>query len=602
MSRVQTILKFIGGINKDRIGGNCSLIEHTAEKGNTKRVMFDLGSKFTPSGSEFSAAYPNVDEYFDRVDLKSGELIKASKPVDFLFLTHAHEDHIGALINYTKMGYRLPRMKAGGFTRNFVRLIFAKEGLIVPEIERIQAGDIVKVGDSMEIEAVDVSHSIVDSLGFHTLTYANGRPYAAIMNNGDFLTEENMPLGKSFSLEQYLDVFKRKPAPTTVVCLDSTSTVPNGKERIGFAKAVENTYDVVMENRDKSLIISPVISRSVQNMAIDIETARKLGTKVFLDGKWLQTVKDAMILSGYKDFEDVVYKGSLQSYLYDKHISQKYIICTGAFAQGMEDYDNNIGMSAYSPIAMSSAVKMALDLHPQIKIGKDTLILSRQRIINEINGKSGPKMLQLMAKKGATVVMSPSEKKVGGFKEVQMQDSGHANAQAMEDLLAEVKKVTPEVIAVPIHGNEQQCENTKAIMDKIEVKTHLTQNQGILSLEDGNIKDMAGNGKPLTWYAIKMFIPQTDNISRSLADMVTEVWEISDNYEPIRKIGELQSEKVEAPKPRYDNYKKGIEEAEELPYREKMKKPDKKKTAQRQKAIKASKRYNLNKRFNNRSR
>lgn len=84
--------------------------------------------------------------------------------------------------------------------------------------------------------------------------------------------------------------------------------------------------------------------------------------------------------------------------------------------------------------------------------------------------------------------------------------------------------------------------------------------------------------------------------------MVTEVWEISDNYEPIRKIGELQSEKVEAPKTRYDNYKKGIEEAEELPYREKMKKPDKKKTAQRQKAIKASKRYNLNKRFNNRSR
>ena len=122
MAKALTKLKFIGGVNKDRIGGNCSVIEHTDEKGETSRIMFDLGSIFTPQESGFIAAYPNVDEYFDRIDPKGGVLLKASKPVNMLFLTHAHEDHIGALINYTKMGYVLPPMKAGGFTRNFIRL------------------------------------------------------------------------------------------------------------------------------------------------------------------------------------------------------------------------------------------------------------------------------------------------------------------------------------------------------------------------------------------------------------------------------------------------------------------------------------------------
>ena len=281
MAKAHTNLKFIGGVNKDRIGGNCSVIEHTDEKGETNRIMFDLGSIFTPQESGFIAAYPNVDEYFDRINPTDGKRLKASKPVSALFLTHAHEDHIGALVNYTKMGYVLPPMKASGFTRNFVRLAFAKEGLKIPEIEKVKAGDVVKIGNNMEVEAVDVSHSVIDSLGFYTLTYAEDKPYAAIMNNGDFLTEEEMPVGKSFSREQYLDVFKRKAAPTTAVCLDSTSTTPVAKERIGFAKAVDNTYNEVMENTDRNLIVSPVISRSVQNIAIDIETARRLKTKVF---------------------------------------------------------------------------------------------------------------------------------------------------------------------------------------------------------------------------------------------------------------------------------------------------------------------------------
>ena len=596
-ARNRTVLKFIGGINKDRIGGNCSVLEHTSADGKTERVMFDLGSMFTPYESGFVAAYPNVDEYFDRTDLKTGEVYKALKPVKMLFITHAHEDHIGALINYTKMGYSLPPIKAGGFTRNFIRLAFAAEGMIAPDIEKIKAGDIIEIGDNIKVEAVDVSHSIVDSLGFNTVTYSNGKPYAAIMNNGDFLTEEEMPVGKAFNKEHYLSTLKRAKAPTTVVCLDSTSTTPHSSERIGFRKAVENTYGVVMKHSDRNLIVSPVISRSVQNIAIDVETARRLGTKIFLDGKWLQMVKNALTLSGYTDFDDVVYKGSLQSYLNDKNISKKYIVCTGAFAQGLENYEYNIGIDATSPIPMSSATKMALDLHPYIKIDKNVLVLARQRIIEDINGRTGPKMLQLLASQGAAIVMTPGSRSVSDFEEVQMQDSGHANAEAVKTLMTDVKKVVPNVIVIPIHGNPEQCRNTENIMSEIGVKTYVAENQEGLEVGHSKVINIEPKITPLTWYAVKMVMPNPYSDREIPSDGLKEYWEVTEDYQPLQKICEVQNTPKAINRGKFSNHEKKLEQAEEMPYREQMRK-----TSQKSKNKKIKELRDLRKSFNKRSR
>ncbi len=568
-SKAHTVLKIVGGINH-RIGANCSVIEHVDKNGNTNIVMFDLGSIFTPYETGFVAAFPNVDEYFDRVDPKTHEEIKAIKHVDYLCFTHAHEDHVGALINYVKMGYKLPPIKASSFTRNFIRLAFKAEGLPEPNIEKIKPGEVIRVSDNMQVQAVAVSHSIAEPLGFYTTTYDDGKQCAAIMNNGDFLTEEEMPIGPSFNKETYINTLKSSKTPV-IMCLDSTSTSPHGSERIGFDKAVENTYNVIQKHSSKSIIISPVISRSVENIAIDIEVARKLGTKVCLDGKWLSLVKDAMSLSGYKDFDDVIYKGTLNAYLNDDKIKKKYIVCTGAFAQGLENYEYNVGVDDISPIPMASATKMALDLHPNIRIGPNCLVVARQRIIEEINGKTGPKMLQMLAAQGATVVMSPSSKPVGNFEQVKMQDSGHANATAMEALMVDVKREVGQVIVIPIHGNPEQCEDTANIMKKVGVPTYMVGNHEGIYITDGKITNIENKLTPITWYAARAISYNPFSERDIPLEGLKEFWEVTEDYQPIRKVCEVENTHRFTPRDHnYSNAHSMIEKAEDMPKKETM--------------------------------
>lgn len=542
-----TVIKFLGGNNKDRIGGNCSVIEHVNEKGETARIMQDLGYVFTPYESGYEVGFPNVDEYFDRIDKKTGELIKAAKPLEALFLTHAHKDHVGALTHYSSMGYVFPPIKTGRFTRNLVRLGFEAEGLDAPEIETIKPGDNIKVTDDVVVEAFNVAHSVVDSLGFHILTFVNDEPHAGIVNNGDFLTQEKVAVGRGAEKDNFKDLMKRKLV--THIMMDSTMRAFNDLDeekakavpRLGYEKAVENVLGVIKDNPGKT-IISPVISHSVQNIYIDIDVARSMGTKVYLEGKWLQLVAKAMKLSGYKDFDDVLYKGNLKQYMADKKIGKKYIVCTGAFAQGLQEYQNNQGYGAQIP--MAAATKMSLDLHNDIKLNGDYLILSRQRIIDEINGKTGPQMLQMMAAKKATVVMTPSGKKIANFREVRMQDSGHLNAEEMREYVREVSEINKDIIYLPIHGNTEQCLNTQRVIGECGGTCFVADNQEVIKLSKG-VAEEVESAMPHTWVACKRVFFDPLNPDRSIPyGGKLEYWKIDENYMPIGKFADFDVAKV----------------------------------------------------------
>ena len=547
-----TKIEFLGGVNEDRIGGNASVIEHTNEKGETVRVMFDLGAMFAPYESGFESAYPNADEYFDRVNPENNKETKARKPVDALFITHAHEDHIGALVNYAKMGYQLPTIKTSRFTKNLISIVFTQNGVKAPKLETIKPGDNIAIGDDMVIEPFVVSHSTLESMGFHTLTFVDGKPHAGILNFGDVLTDENMPIGVAYKSENVADLLKRKL--TTTVLVDSTSVVPNGKPRLGFDKAVENTVQVIKQNPDRNVIISPVISRSFQNIAVDIEAARQVGAKVCFDGAWLKLVYQAMQLSGYNDFDDVIYKGDLKKFQEDVKVGKKYVVCTGAFAQGLQEYNNNQGHIGINNIPMASATKMALGMHRDVKLSKNCLIVARQRIIDEINGQTGPEMLQKMAAQGAKVVMSPGMRKVANFEEVQMQDSGHMNAEAFGKLVDFIAQYAPKATYVPIHGNPQQCENVAEVARQHKAKVVLTANQEQLSVAEGKTEATVDE-RPFTWIALKKVYPNPLKPNDAIPpEGKEEFWIVDENYQPIENKPFYDTSVVKSYKPGENEY------------------------------------------------
>lgn len=549
-----TKILFIGGVNEDRIGGNSMVVEHTNERNETSRIIMDLGAMFAPYESGFEAAYPNLDKFLDRIDPVTGKESKAEKPVDAMFITHAHEDHIGGLVNYVRMGYQLPVIKTSRFTKNLINIVFNQEGIKAPQMVTVKPGDNILVGEDMVVEPFGSSHSVIEPLGFHTLTFLDGKAHAGIVNYGDLLTAEDVPVGKyAYSREAVNDLLSRKR--TTTFLIDSTSITPQKKRRLSFEELVDNSVEAIRRNPDRNIVVSPVISRSFQNIAVDIENARRLNTKICLEGAWLKLVYKAMQFSGYKDFDDVIYKGPLKNYLNDKKISKKYIVCTGAFAQGLKEYQENRCGDVYN-IPMAAATKFALGLHRDFGITPGTLILARQRIIDEIDGETGPAMLQMMAAKGAKVIMSPGSRKVANFEEVVMQNSGHLNTEEFAKLVKENQKFAPDAVYIPIHGNPEQCAFTARVARQNGAKTVQALNMDEVKVAQGVAENVAAGAKePFSWIAVKKIFANPLQPDASVPpEGKMEFWRVDQNYVPLDDKPFYDTSLVRSVKPGDDNY------------------------------------------------
>ena len=120
-----TKIDFLGGNNESRIGGNSLLIEHPEDGEGVKRVMIDLGALFPPEWTGLDSIIPDVRPYLGK------ESEPAEKPLDAMFISHCHEDHIGGLVHLARAGYKFPEIYTSSYTKQL-----SKKGMYRLKISR----------------------------------------------------------------------------------------------------------------------------------------------------------------------------------------------------------------------------------------------------------------------------------------------------------------------------------------------------------------------------------------------------------------------------------------------------------------------------------
>lgn len=491
-----TKLDFLGGNNETRIGGNSFIIEHYENGVGYNRVMVDLGALFPPEWTDLDAIIPDVRHCLDYQDKK------AERPLDAMVISHCHEDHIGGLVHLARAGYRFPKVYTSKYTKELLATAM-KEARVpssyLPEIEVVEAGQTVYVGENMEITPFNVDHSTMGAMGFHFLTRIKGRVSAGIINPGDYRMGGSV-IGPGFDEQEFIELLKEKPV--THVLLDSTSSENTDEYLVDFDTAVKNTVEQLDKNKDKQ-VISAVISRSIQNMAIDLEAAKISGRKVFIDGYWAKLAFIAMQRSGVKDYDSVVFKSedlkyaTAKSYLSSCPREKRYIIPSGAFAESKKGKKSGLYKMSEQQKAYTDSkgkVKGKGDTgHPDFTVDDKTLILARQRCIEEINGEQVRAMYNRLAALGATIIENKSGNNTGKFETALMQRTGHAvrsETKKFIELIVQNRKNKSKLVFIPIHGDHHQLAGTAKVIREAGGEPSICHNSDIIKVWAGGTRKL----------------------------------------------------------------------------------------------------------------
>ena len=323
-----------------------------------------------------------------------------------IILTHAHEDHIGALpyllkeINVPVFGTPFTL----GLVRHKLEELELFSGIALHEIypaENLRLGP-------FELEFIRVGHSVVDGLGMAIHT-----PRGLLVHTGDYKIGYGAAGGMTTDLNKFAACGEKG-----VLALLSDST---NVEKEGYTisdKEIGRTLDRIVADHDGRIIVA-LFASNVARIQLIVDIAMKRAKKIVFDGRSIEvSVKIAKSL-GHLVIPDrmEINIDQVADYADDEII----IITTGSQGE-----------------PMSALARMASGIHKQIKIrAGDTVILSSKFIPG--NEKAIGKIINSLYRKGADVIYE---------KISDIHVSGHA---FREELKLMINLTKPEYF-IPVHG------------------------------------------------------------------------------------------------------------------------------------------------------
>lgn len=228
-----------------------------------------------------------------------------------VFITHGHEDHLGAL------AWIWPRWNCPVYATplaiEMLRAKFSEQGLRVDALKPIQPGARVAAGP-FGVTFLPVTHSIPESCALSIIT-----PRHKVLHTGDWKLDERPLIGAPFSAAQFQAL-----APVDLVVADSTNADVEGHSR-SEAEAAEALESVIRECRGR-VVVSCFASNIARIKALGA-IAERTNRRVALLGRSMERMVSIATQLGYlDDFPPRVPANDL-GYLYPEEV---LIIATGS--------------------------------------------------------------------------------------------------------------------------------------------------------------------------------------------------------------------------------------------------------------------------------
>jgi ribonuclease J len=379
----------LGGLGE--IGLNCMAFEHSGE-----RMLVDCGLMF-PRGN-----MPGVE-----IIVPDFSWITADpEELKGVVLTHAHEDHIGALpfllkrINVPVWGTR--------FTLGLLKHKLDELGLRA-DLREMAPREKFKVGDAFTVEAVRVTHSVPDGVALIIKS-----PSGTVVHTGDFKLDGAPIDGRATDLERLGEVGDEGVG---LLLSDSTNSEVNGSTR--SERIVAEAFSRIFA-RAKGRVVITLFASHLHRVQHALTLAASTGRKVAIAGRALdRNITIARSLGFLEVPDDLIVPWEALPLIPNEKI---LILCTGAQAEPR---------SALSQMIKPDSHQLAIE-------PGDTVILSSRTIPG--NEPLVTSMLDRLLARGAHVVYPGIEPDI--------HVSGHA---AKDEQRRMVETVRPRDFT-PIHG------------------------------------------------------------------------------------------------------------------------------------------------------
>ena len=412
----------LGGLGE--IGKNITAIECDNEI-----VIIDCG-----------VAFPDEEMY--GVDLIIPDITYLKNNVEKIkgiFLTHGHEDHIGALpyvlkeINVPIYGTKL--------TIGIVKTKLEEHNILAEaKLNNVEPGDVISF-KKLKVEFIRNTHSIADSCSLAIFT-----PVGIILHTGDFKIDYTPIDGEKMDLQRISNLGKEGVA---LLMADSTNV-----ERQGHSlseKSIGLTLDRII-GKAKGRVIVATFASNIHRMQQIADASFKNNRKVIFNGRSMENISKVAMELGYLHIpnSEVMSIDDLKNYENDKIT----LITTGSQGE-----------------PMASLARIAFSNHRKITIEpNDTFIISASPIPG--NDKLISRVINQLFRKGADVIYEDLE---------DVHVSGHAY---QEELKLIHTLVNPKYF-MPVHGEYRHLKHHGDLAENLGMKKN-----NIFILETGDVLEL----------------------------------------------------------------------------------------------------------------